>query len=206
MHNKSAHRSAQAVREKTGLRRARLGGGEIGGSEKGRRKTEATERVEIHRQRYNELRSEEHTSELQSPCNLVCRLLLEKKNISRALRKLGSSSTLLTSVLASPRIFLHIWLSGRIPRCDSSWYNQVPSSPPSLSKSVSTIARLDPSSRSMNLNLGSPVALRQRTVPLIPSFLSAASSLLPSTMIGTPASDCSCRSSKIRIALSIFRV
>src|SRR5256885_9507339 len=25
------------------------------------------------------LRSEEHTSELQSPCNLVCRLLLEKK-------------------------------------------------------------------------------------------------------------------------------
>src|SRR5256885_13258059 len=26
-----------------------------------------------------EYRSEEHTSELQSPCNLVCRLLLEKK-------------------------------------------------------------------------------------------------------------------------------
>src|SRR2546426_6452206 len=26
-----------------------------------------------------ERRSEEHTSELQSPCNLVCRLLLEKK-------------------------------------------------------------------------------------------------------------------------------
>src|ERR1039457_3218209 len=25
-------------------------------------------------------RSEEHTSELQSPCNIVCRLLLEKKN------------------------------------------------------------------------------------------------------------------------------
>src|SRR5256885_4986884 len=31
------------------------------------------------------VRSEEHTSELQSPCNLVCRLLLEKKknNIRR---------------------------------------------------------------------------------------------------------------------------
>src|SRR5256885_10837224 len=29
------------------------------------------------------LRSEEHTSELQSPCNLVCRLLLEKKNIKK---------------------------------------------------------------------------------------------------------------------------
>src|SRR5256885_10432646 len=27
----------------------------------------------------DERRSEEHTSELQSPCNLVCRLLLEKK-------------------------------------------------------------------------------------------------------------------------------
>src|SRR2546426_7389252 len=26
-----------------------------------------------------DIRSEEHTSELQSPCNLVCRLLLEKK-------------------------------------------------------------------------------------------------------------------------------
>src|SRR5256885_12894630 len=29
-------------------------------------------------------RSEEHTSELQSPCNLVCRLLLEKKKKHRA--------------------------------------------------------------------------------------------------------------------------
>src|SRR2546426_8096526 len=28
---------------------------------------------------FHNLRSEEHTSELQSPCNLVCRLLLEKK-------------------------------------------------------------------------------------------------------------------------------
>src|SRR2546426_4746934 len=28
-------------------------------------------------------RSEEHTSELQSPCNLVCRLLLEKKKKTR---------------------------------------------------------------------------------------------------------------------------
>src|SRR2546426_1995702 len=29
------------------------------------------------------LRSEEHTSELQSPCNLVCRLLLEKKKTTK---------------------------------------------------------------------------------------------------------------------------
>src|SRR2546426_6203435 len=32
------------------------------------------------------LRSEEHTSELQSPCNLVCRLLLEKKKYHPAHR------------------------------------------------------------------------------------------------------------------------
>src|SRR2546426_3812252 len=37
--------------------------------------------VDAHfRQRRDVERSEEHTSELQSPCNLVCRLLLEKKN------------------------------------------------------------------------------------------------------------------------------
>src|SRR2546426_8543661 len=30
------------------------------------------------------VRSEEHTSELQSPCNLVCRLLLEKKKLVAA--------------------------------------------------------------------------------------------------------------------------
>src|SRR5256885_13270134 len=30
---------------------------------------------------WSSIRSEEHTSELQSPCNLVCRLLLEKKKI-----------------------------------------------------------------------------------------------------------------------------
>src|SRR3989475_9271626 len=33
-------------------------------------------------------RSEEHTSELQSQSNLVCRLLLEKKKTSRATRRL----------------------------------------------------------------------------------------------------------------------
>src|SRR2546426_6017755 len=35
------------------------------------------------RRRVHAPRSEEHTSELQSPCNLVCRLLLEKKNKRR---------------------------------------------------------------------------------------------------------------------------
>src|SRR5256885_11610559 len=32
-------------------------------------------------------RSEEHTSELQSPCNLVCRLLLEKKKQRRTIHR-----------------------------------------------------------------------------------------------------------------------
>src|SRR2546426_2358106 len=36
-------------------------------------------------------RSEEHTSELQSPCNLVCRLLLEKK------KKISCMNSILTS-------------------------------------------------------------------------------------------------------------
>src|SRR2546430_5473824 len=36
-------------------------------------------------------RSEEHTSELQSQSNLVCRLLLEKKNIRRPRRLPGAS-------------------------------------------------------------------------------------------------------------------
>src|SRR5205807_10367603 len=33
------------------------------------------------------VRSEEHTSELQSPCNLVCRLLLEKKKKKKNKKK-----------------------------------------------------------------------------------------------------------------------
>src|SRR5256885_2860417 len=37
-------------------------------------------------------RSEEHTSELQSPCNLVCRLLLEKKKKQQLEPSLSASS------------------------------------------------------------------------------------------------------------------
>src|SRR5256885_11597509 len=40
---------------------------------------EAIDRAGYHAGTNVALRSEEHTSELQSPCNLVCRLLLEKK-------------------------------------------------------------------------------------------------------------------------------
>src|SRR5256885_6233572 len=48
-------------------------------------------------------RSEEHTSELQSPCNLVCRLLLEKKNIPLPTSPPCSSSSWLRAALSSPR-------------------------------------------------------------------------------------------------------
>src|SRR5256885_6540521 len=44
-------------------------------------------------------RSEEHTSELQSPCNLVCRLLLEKKK-SRS--KGAALPTIITRLEAGP--------------------------------------------------------------------------------------------------------
>src|SRR5256885_10075517 len=40
-------------------------------------------RMHLQRQLVYSVRSEEHTSELQSPCNLVCRLLLEKKKTQR---------------------------------------------------------------------------------------------------------------------------
>src|SRR5205807_5306621 len=68
----------------------------------------------------NALRSEEHTSELQSPCNLVCRLLLEKKKASqRSAERIGqlelqrrqewlrsvSSETLRPSVLIAAKRF-----------------------------------------------------------------------------------------------------
>src|SRR2546426_8219036 len=43
------------------------------------RRAGAHRRNEPRRRGHADPRSEEHTSELQSPCNLVCRLLLEKK-------------------------------------------------------------------------------------------------------------------------------
>src|SRR5256885_5288171 len=45
-------------------------------------------------------RSEEHTSELQSPCNLVCRLLLEKKKKTKRLLQLQPMASA-QSVLAA---------------------------------------------------------------------------------------------------------
>src|SRR2546426_8273584 len=56
-------RRGEASRARAGVRRGR----------------DRHSRGERARCRARPLRSEEHTSELQSPCNLVCRLLLEKK-------------------------------------------------------------------------------------------------------------------------------
>src|SRR5256885_12935841 len=44
-------------------------------------------------------RSEEHTSELQSPCNLVCRLLLEKKK---------KNSNIITAIVDASFLFLDV--------------------------------------------------------------------------------------------------
>src|SRR5256885_5865539 len=50
-------------------------------------------------------RSEEHTSELQSPCNLVCRLLLEKKkkNINYTLPRNVTTADCRSSLYTVPR-------------------------------------------------------------------------------------------------------
>src|SRR5256885_9847265 len=48
-------------------------------------------------------RSEEHTSELQSPCNLVCRLLLEKKKKERDVVTTRSNSINGVPKLINPR-------------------------------------------------------------------------------------------------------
>src|SRR5256885_1269081 len=50
-------------------------------------------------------RSEEHTSELQSPCNLVCRLLLEKKKKTRTLSKIYRTISEFIPTHANPRIY-----------------------------------------------------------------------------------------------------
>src|SRR2546426_9147587 len=47
-------------------------------------------------------RSEEHTSELQSPCNLVCRLLLEKKK-KKTIQKLYEAKQIDKYVSAAGR-------------------------------------------------------------------------------------------------------
>src|SRR3954463_613871 len=70
------------------------------------------------------LRSEEHTSELQSHDNLVCRLLLEKKNKlpgnneeGVAPPERGAQSTRHAGCLAPPALFLHTLLRPHLLTC-----------------------------------------------------------------------------------------
>src|SRR2546426_2953175 len=51
----------------------------VGHGARPRQRLDEVRRAAPAAERHPALRSEEHTSELQSPCNLVCRLLLEKK-------------------------------------------------------------------------------------------------------------------------------
>src|SRR2546427_4608797 len=59
--------------------------------------------------KFSRLRSEEHTSELQSQSNLVCRLLLEKKKkyseISNSTIE-STSKTVLQTSMAPPRCYI----------------------------------------------------------------------------------------------------
>src|SRR5256885_11622666 len=77
-------------------------------------------------------RSEEHTSELQSPCNLVCRLLLEKK-------KNNSASFIIFKALPYPATLFHFisWRTGH----DSNHYS-VPSSTLTTTNSSSHTSHL----------------------------------------------------------------
>src|SRR5256885_12412097 len=49
-------------------------------------------------------RSEEHTSELQSPCNLVCRLLLEKKKKNIVTSALNCTAAMITMLHTDDRV------------------------------------------------------------------------------------------------------
>src|SRR2546426_3614274 len=67
-----------------GIERRRHGGHDRPGASVGQAYQKPGERRRLgfpegEREQADGVRSEEHTSELQSPCNLVCRLLLEKK-------------------------------------------------------------------------------------------------------------------------------
>src|SRR2546426_3554559 len=55
-------------------------------------------------------RSEEHTSELQSPCNLVCRLLLEKKKLNHRCWGTTQTMTSISSITAIWRTLCSVWL------------------------------------------------------------------------------------------------
>src|SRR5256885_13149989 len=62
-------------------------------------------------------RSEEHTSELQSPCNLVCRLLLEKKKHTRSASHTHLRLTNSTYSSATPLPPVSPKLPSALPNC-----------------------------------------------------------------------------------------
>src|SRR5256885_3703121 len=67
------------------------------------------------------VRSEEHTSELQSPCNLVCRLLLAKKN-NQTLLGVDQPPHKHTVVAVDRRTLEIDGGCDRAPQSDISWY------------------------------------------------------------------------------------
>src|SRR5256885_10656398 len=71
--------AARGTGRETLLRKAAAGRARQSRERKARERKETTGRPPA--------RSEEHTSELQSPCNLVCRLLLEKKKNTEIVRR-----------------------------------------------------------------------------------------------------------------------
>src|SRR5256886_13121793 len=73
------------------------GGRHAAGAQSGGRMGSAQHPRQLHRARHHP-RSEEHTSELQSQSNLVCRLLLEKKKNTRTTHSVRSSAAHLARV------------------------------------------------------------------------------------------------------------
>src|SRR5256885_3473806 len=80
-------------------------------------------------------RSEEHTSELQSPCNLVCRLLLEKKKscfligsmdkTQNPLRTSLHRSRITSDSIVFPASFVSVSINRHIARLVSPCYHQL---------------------------------------------------------------------------------
>src|SRR5256886_8458336 len=91
----------------------------------GRRAAQLAEREAIERvlaqTRWNrrQARSDEHTSELQSQSNLVCRLLLEKKKKNSYIRTVVSQ-------LIAPTLTLTWWLFGLVIAVSSLLYADLP--------------------------------------------------------------------------------
>src|SRR3989454_9656470 len=73
-------------------------------------------------------RSEEHTSELQSPCNLVCRLLLEKKNEIRNAVRLQQEGRVLDHVRPEGKLARNVQLQRLCEQADVRifWELRVP--------------------------------------------------------------------------------